>query len=195
MNEVKFRAWDKQRKWMVKVQTINFEINRVTMYDKNGATYFEFFRDVELLQFTGLRDKNRKKIYEGDVIRDTLGNIGIVSFSCGEFTLLIDTNTLINLTDKEIMKESFCRDYEEYNKWYDCEIIGNKYENPELWKKIETVDSAEKERTYDGRIRCDNCKGINHNQIPFGTEVWEFLENNKEIKCRYCGCKLSDGLM
>jgi uncharacterized phage protein (TIGR01671 family) len=134
MKYLKVRAWDRQNNQMCCVEKLEFNeegnLARIDISDK--AVYSSKIEDFEIMLFAGLRDKNRKEIFEGDILRDELGNTGVVAFMNGEFTLLIGTEVLIKLTDEEIKKKSLCRDYEDYNKWYDCEIIGNKFENREL---------------------------------------------------------------
>lgn len=119
--EIKFRAWDKYENKIRKVRGINFtnkdlwlkiEDNRIM-----GANFFE----VELMQYTGLKDKNGKEIYEGDIIKftdnyntDIPEKIGVVKFN----------NASFYITDGA---------YSCY-RWIDIniEIIGNIYENPDL---------------------------------------------------------------
>ena len=75
-------------------------------------------------QFTGLYDKNGKEIYEGDFVRyhmhergihESEYQTGLVEFGGGRFYADLDCSTLY-----------FCGDYEDY------EVIGNKWDNPEL---------------------------------------------------------------
>ena len=56
MREIKFRAWDKQyNRWAVSAPTI------VERFHKSLPS-------CELMQYTGLKDKNGKEIYEGDIV-------------------------------------------------------------------------------------------------------------------------------
>ena len=117
MREIKFRAWDKLNKEMINVEFIDFQKREVY---KDVVSYRKF-NDVELMEYTGLKDKNNKEIYEGDILSD--GNIKKphkVVFENGSF------------------RAEFKGDFDEYS--FDlidvvaqgCEVIGNIYKNQEL---------------------------------------------------------------
>lgn len=63
---VRYRAWDNWRKRMSVVDRIYIDTKGVRLYDDFGE-YWRDFRDVKLMQSTGLKDKNDKKIF-GDVL-------------------------------------------------------------------------------------------------------------------------------
>lgn len=112
MREIKFRVWDKHLNQMLHTTDLEW-------YDDSfGFRLDKHIEDIEynLMQYTGLIDKNGKEIYEGDVIQFySLSADGIVQgaviYHFGIFR--IGNYMLVN----------------HYNR---CEVIGNIYENPEL---------------------------------------------------------------
>lgn len=82
MREVKFRAWEKNMKIMMPVENIDFLTKQI-----NTNSLWRMFHEIELMQYTGLKDKNGKDIYEGDVLRDS-ESIVIVKFQMVSLVLI-----------------------------------------------------------------------------------------------------------
>ena len=102
----------------ISVKTLFFE--RTNHYD---------FDDVVLMQSTGLRDKNDREIFEGDVVTDghTMGDIKNHS-TLGFY--MVDDNGIERFFSDDTTIEDFGEDVETASRI--LEIIGNIYENPEL---------------------------------------------------------------
>ena len=124
--EIKFRAWDEQYKQFWKVFFIH------SMF--GSVNYMDMSKDWIPNQFTGLKDKNGKEIYEGDIMKITLEGLGFWKKQkdlerIGEVIYNEDYAGFI--VEWEYSKNQH---HESLNCDIACtgEVIGNIYENPEL---------------------------------------------------------------
>lgn len=110
--EIKFRAWDKQNKNMEEVDLLGSNV----LHIKNSE--WENIEDFEVMQFTGLEDKNGAEIYEGDIIQELKVNWEVVFYK-GAWRL--GRNVKGDIQYKSLDRYA-----------YRCEIIGDIYRNKEL---------------------------------------------------------------
>lgn len=123
MREIKFRAWFKNENEIKKVAINNiYEGNRTHLH--LSPMPMSDYRPIELMQYTGLKDKNDQEIYEGDILQFS-GRV----VACG----IVKYNE--NLCCFQACHKMSC--------WLICkesgvkvEIIGNIYENPELMEGV-----------------------------------------------------------
>ena len=119
MNNLKFRAWDKTAKKMSKVTAIDFSTKPFRVFYKAYGNENYFNKDAILMQSTGLKDKNGKEIFEGDIVRGVFSENHEIVWRKEHGCWVIQTAGTIGLT--ELAK---------YNKMF--EVIGNIYEDKEL---------------------------------------------------------------
>jgi uncharacterized phage protein (TIGR01671 family) len=129
--EIKFRAWDKIDKIMREVTCYNLYDEYVRLdEDNSGNSITRKIDDVILMQYTGLKDKNGKEIYEGDIVR-----------SGKEFNTYTGLNSKIYGGKIYEVKNNGWKFYLSPGSIYevdrsDLEIIGNIHENPEILKEL-----------------------------------------------------------
>lgn len=133
MRTIKFRAWDKTDKIMFDAPNHPVTLDgRLLSNDNNDVT-----DNYELMQFTGLFDKNGKEIYEGDIISVPWGFNSDYHFPQMNVIVKWDDdkgNPIAGFIIEPINKAiTVWQDF----TWRDTEIIGNIYENPELLNPME----------------------------------------------------------
>ena len=70
MREIKFKAYYKADKRIYEVLYLDFANNELGLWDKETEIDFECsFEDVELMQYTGLKDQNNAEIYESYIVK------------------------------------------------------------------------------------------------------------------------------
>lgn len=116
MREIKFRAWNKALNKMYSHKDLLSLTKNITKNRFATGVYLPLNSDIELMECTGIKDKNGKEIYEGDIV---------------EFYSNVEDEII---TEKVEYHFGIYRagDYfvgKIYNK---CEVIGNIYENKDL---------------------------------------------------------------
>jgi uncharacterized phage protein (TIGR01671 family) len=127
--EIKFRIWDDTLSVLYTPEKNDKEKNLWKLPEMNGGRLV-VNDDIKVMQFTGLKDKNEKEIYEGDIIRFYF-SADDPDFPDPSQTEMIDTVEYFNgcFYFREQETKLVALAY----RWNDrCEIIGNIHENPEL---------------------------------------------------------------
>jgi uncharacterized phage protein (TIGR01671 family) len=143
MRIIKFRAWDKKLYKMIPHEELSPQNNKLVYGRRATLDSILLHDDYEIMQFTGIQDKNNKCIYEGDIVR--------ILYTDWPSKSDDDPRTLeqylidISITGKIVFEENgwalsyYSKKYDDwgfssldYGKHGFIEIIGNIYENPEL---------------------------------------------------------------
>lgn len=136
--EIKFRAWDDKLKKMYYPIDLFNEPGVFYEDDENGVLHinkvinsFGFRQELIKTQFTGLKDKNNKEIYEGDIVKDLDKEYGIIEYINGGFIVIIKNQIIIpfwcvfesnnTVQPRQLNSSTF-------------EVIGNIFETPDLCK-------------------------------------------------------------
>ncbi len=115
MRELKFRIWSEKEKKMFIVK------NTFAIYDYTE----KYFESAQIMQYTGLKDKCGKEIYEGDILDFEINNRQYrVFFNKCSFKIQRTDHLNRNLYLLE-----------DYPTW-DMKVVGNIFENPDLVKNI-----------------------------------------------------------
>lgn len=132
MRPIKFRAWDKNGKVMSYEVDLYFDMDWTAQvrFENGDKNYFFNQETGELMQFTGLTDKNGKEIWENDIVltgwEGFRNKAWYVGWEQGGFVLINNMGRPFAFGSDDFVDEDGDKTI--------FEVIGNIYENPELLK-------------------------------------------------------------
>lgn len=127
MREIKFRVWDERSEKMRKVHAISFDdlpsIYAESLGDADGPSVC-LMQSYSLMQYTGLKDKGGREIYEGDLVQimDEIKEVKADPNLYNAWNPFVHTGWF---GGKHVILTVFPGS---------CEVIGNIHENPDLLK-------------------------------------------------------------
>lgn len=127
MKPIKFRAWDtEEKRWWPKGhdEWINIAHDGTIIYGDSDGDPEDAEGRFEIIQFTGLLDKNGREIYEGDLLQD------IDSKEVGE-VIWDEQDLCYTVKFSDNSKWGFVSLKGKDNH---CEVIGRRFEDPDLLK-------------------------------------------------------------
>lgn len=132
MRDIKFRAWDKENRCMVYQEEMNgyienkqywFSLNetevKLNVFDEDYKAYVQ--TDADIMEYTGLKDINEAEIYEGDIVK-------ISTVKVNEDDYVIGTVVYSEFEGMYVTNKGYILGRVNHR----AEVIGNKYENPNL---------------------------------------------------------------
>lgn len=111
--EIKFRSWDRKRKQFVTCRNDSAGVSSSTDYLGRQSVKAPGYQVLQL--FIGIRDGLGQDIYEGDLLEDADGNIGVVESVPGHFVIRHNDGSSDFIAERNIFT-----------------VVGNVYENPKL---------------------------------------------------------------
>jgi uncharacterized phage protein (TIGR01671 family) len=143
MREIKFRAWlpNEEKMFYQNEQYLESFLKRANNFETKFKKEHPKYNSKVLCQYTGLRDKNGKEIYEGDIVNILVCNKSwknrnfTIGYELGGFSLQIEGESPVSLGYYfwGLVENNKASSYKHCDGSF-FEITGNIHENPELLK-------------------------------------------------------------
>jgi uncharacterized phage protein (TIGR01671 family) len=122
MREIKFRCWD-------------IENNKIIGWESMQAWRIDAIQSPNIMQFTGLHDKNGKEIYENDIVKIQVDEYKKTYTECRVGWHIDGYKCFYGLDNEKKWDNGIpYEDWSDDVDWEECVVIGNIYQNPELIK-------------------------------------------------------------
>lgn len=165
--EIEFRGFD-GIKWYYGDLKYNRKVDvaMIHIYEKDGSYYRQYTVDPDTIgQFTGLRDKNGKKIYEGDIVRYWWVDTMCINPDCGSFNRIYESF---------LKKNESVVSYK--NGMFLCEDF-----YPLIWRGLTNLEELRNALDVSEEDGWKDCDGNTIDESVLGIEIIGNIHDNPEL--------------
>lgn len=157
----KFRVWLKDTNKMYNVHSLHIGTNKAIISSRRGNVSIYINKNSILMQSTGLKDKNGKLIYEGDIVKD-LTYLHEVKYVCAFLPIFGGLGLISN---QDLKDYKFCKE-----NWED-------YHNN---SEVRRLDNRFKLANQGNKLKSFNMNNFKMGDYEVVGNIYENLESSKE---------------